>query len=183
LPSLVDGPPDIQRQTGKAMKSSWRDPTDTVPTAARTAREVTGHRAYCPLRWCQRRHGARSSFSADHVAAADRLRLLFDGSRLGFNTRHDIGQSVNEITYRRPLTGPGYSAMKQLTFTHRFVDAWNLFDEPARQVLAGVVLNNRAVGPTARTLGLTPARCTAILVEALDLLCRHFDIRGHHIAA
>jgi hypothetical protein len=30
------------------------------------------------------RHGARSSFSVDHVVAADRLRVLFDGARLGF---------------------------------------------------------------------------------------------------
>lgn len=35
------------------MASSWRDPTDTTPTAARAPRQIHGYRTYCPLRRCR----------------------------------------------------------------------------------------------------------------------------------
>jgi hypothetical protein len=48
LYSLTDGPPEIQRMTGKVFKASWRDPTDEDPNR-RTAREVHRLPACLPL--------------------------------------------------------------------------------------------------------------------------------------
>jgi hypothetical protein len=69
-----------QRLANKtAMSATWRDPEDTN-TAARTAREIRGHRAFDPLRRCLQRHGPSSSITADHITAADILRALADGA-------------------------------------------------------------------------------------------------------
>jgi hypothetical protein len=66
------------------VRSTWTDPDDMRPNA-RHAREIAGYRRYCPLRRCLAQHGDRSSFTGEHIQAADRLRACFDGARLGFS--------------------------------------------------------------------------------------------------
>jgi hypothetical protein len=181
LASLVEtGPPEIRRINHSVLKDTWVDPDDLRPNV-RTGRTVTGHRAFCPLRWCQKRHGGRSSFNEEHVAAADRLRVAFDGARLGFAALKDW-RPIQSIAYR-PSMGPTATALRQLRCRRAFDRAWNLFDSPARRLLALVVLENLAVGPTAETLGLTKPLATQKLVEALDRLVVHFGIRETRRAA
>jgi hypothetical protein len=62
------------------MQAEWRDPADLSPSAAKTARTITGYRGYDPLRKCLKRHGAASSITERHVMAADILRGLADGA-------------------------------------------------------------------------------------------------------
>jgi hypothetical protein len=81
----------------------WADPDDLRPNQ-RSGRTISGFMSFCPLRWCIRRHGARASFTLAHVEAADRLRLLFDGARLGFSGLRDW-RPVQAAVYR-PQTGP-----------------------------------------------------------------------------
>jgi hypothetical protein len=88
LPSLGD-PPPIRLANQSAMNSEWRDPEDTLPSAARTARTVTGYRGYDPLRRCLARHGDRCGISERHVLAADRLRTFADGAAIGFSPPRD----------------------------------------------------------------------------------------------
>jgi hypothetical protein len=175
LPSLLaDGPPDQRKINQTAMRGEWLDPDDLRPNV-RTGRTVSGHRAYCPLRWCLRRHGARSSFSKDHIVAADKLRGYFDGARLGYGGLMDW-MPITAKLYR-PMLGPDRRSLRQWQARRQFDRAWSLFDDPARAMLASVVLMNVAVGPTAETLGITKAQATERLVAALERLCEHWDIR------
>jgi hypothetical protein len=175
LPSLIgEQPPDVQLVTGKVLKTSWRDPTDTTPTAAKVAREVSGWRQYCPLRKCLARHRERSSFTARHIEGADRLRAAFDGARLGFSGLKSW-EPVHRIAYR-PSSGPGTTALKQLKARQVFDAAWGLFDDPARALLGAVVLANVPLGISADRLGLRKPRATTLLVDVLDRLADHFQI-------
>jgi hypothetical protein len=60
------------------MRAEWSDPEDLRPNV-RSRRTISAHRAYCPLRWCLRRHGERSVITLVHVATADRLCGAWDG--------------------------------------------------------------------------------------------------------
>ena len=89
------------------MRLSWPDPADDKPGAARVARAVTGYRQYCPLRKCRASHGERSSYTTEHVLAADRLRQLADAVAIGFSAGRDL-MPVQAVIYR-PSTGFGAS--------------------------------------------------------------------------
>jgi hypothetical protein len=166
---------------GKVLKSDWTDPGDTTPCAARTARAIHGHRAFCPLRWCIRRHGPRSNFTAEHVEAADRLHGTFDGARLGFAGLKDR-QPVRPAVYR-PALGPTAPAMRQWRCRVAFDHAWTLFADTDRAMLALVVLQNVAIGKTADLLEIPKPLMTERLVAVLGQLCRRFDIRATGRAA
>jgi hypothetical protein len=156
-------------------KTTWADPEDDKPSASRVARQVSGYRQYDPLRRCRARHGDRASFSVEHVGAADRLRSLFDGNRLGFSSLRDW-RPVSSVNYR-PMTGPTKPAIRQLRCRREFDRIWSMFDDRARALLASVVLQNVSVSKTARVLGLSQALTMQLLIAALDRLCLHFDIR------
>jgi hypothetical protein len=142
LPSLLpDGPPEIQLRTGKAMRSEWRDPTDLDP-ARRVARTIRGFRGRCPLRYYINRFGERSGYTPEMVEAADRLRWLFDGARLGFRGLLDW-RPVSAIRYG-PMSGPSRTALKQLKCREMFEHTWALFDETTRLLLMMVVLLRQA---------------------------------------
>jgi hypothetical protein len=171
---LPEAPPAQQLLNRRAVRDSWVDPDDMTPGASRTARQVSGYRAYCPLRRCRARHGERSSFSVEHVGAADKLRLLHDGSRLGFAGIKDW-RPISATTYR-PSLGPSNLALKQLRCRVAFDRAWGLFGDRARALVLLVVLQNRAVSGAAERLGIAPALAMQRLVEALDALVEHFDL-------
>jgi hypothetical protein len=174
-PGLVaEAPPDVQISTGKVMRDSWSDPTDTTPTEAKAAREISAHRAFCPLRWCRRRHGERSRYTTDHIESADRLRAAWDGSRLGFRALKDwrpVG-----TTQFRPSMGPGMSAMKQLKCRVASDRMGAPFDTPSRALVVACLLRNMAIGNAAELFGWTKAKTTDRMVEILDRLCGHLDI-------
>jgi hypothetical protein len=112
LPSLeADSPPPVQIHNGRVMRSEWADPTDGNPNH-RTARTVRAYRARCPLRWCTARHGERSGISPEHLEAADRLRMAFDGARLGFSGLVLDGRPINEVKLHYPPTGPTKTALR-----------------------------------------------------------------------
>jgi hypothetical protein len=181
LPSLEEtGPPLIRKLNHSVMRDSWTDPDDLRPNV-RSGRIVGGHRAFCPLRWCVKRHAERSSFTPEHILAADKLRGLWDGARIGFAGLKDWAP-VHSILYRPPL-GPAKTALRQWKAARAFDKAWRCLDAKARPVIALVVLANRALSVTATTLGITPALAGQRAVEGLDLLCRHFGIRPVRRAA
>jgi hypothetical protein len=167
-------PPSIQLASRKAMMAVWIDPTDTTPSAARTARTVSGYRTYDPLRKCRARHGERSSFTAEHVEAADRLRQLWDGSRLGYSALKDLRPVQSAM--HRPSQGPGAVALKQLRAREQFTRVWSLFSENHQAILVAVVLRNMSLTATAALFSITMPRLTQTVVELLDRLVDHFEV-------
>jgi hypothetical protein len=133
------------------------------------------------LRWCLARHKHRSSFTTDHIEAADRLRAAWDGSRLGFSALKDW-RPVTAIHYR-PQTGPKQTALQQLKCRREFDVAWSLFGDDDRALLLAVVLRNLRIGTTAEMLAKGKPWVTQRLVAALDRLCLHWDIRQERAAA
>ena len=92
LPGLAldpQAPPEIRLRNGTASRGVWRDPTDLTPNARRTAREITGFRATCPLRQAQHRCSGACSVTDAHILAADRLRLDADAVRIGLSNGRD----------------------------------------------------------------------------------------------
>jgi hypothetical protein len=182
LGSLADMPPPVIRIVNRtAFKAEWADPDDFKPNARRTARQVSGYMAFCPLRWCLRRHGPRSSYTLRHIVAADKLRLAFDGSRLGFMSLKDW-RPVTAINYR-PSTGPTQNAMRQLKCRRTFDQVWSIFPESDRALLLAVVLRNIPVGRTADLLGWTKPKTTQAMVAVLDKLADHFGVEEDRAAA
>jgi hypothetical protein len=175
LPSLqAEQPPAIQIASRKVMKSAWVDPDDTTPGAAKTARQIHGHRRFDPLRWCLHRHRERSSFSEEHIMAADLLRAAWDGSRLGF-VGLKTWMPVQSAVYR-PSTGPAGPALRQLRARQTFDGAWRLCCGHDRALLLAVVLGNMSLGKAADRLRVSKPWATQALVLVLDRLCEHFEI-------
>jgi hypothetical protein len=137
--------------------------------------------AFDPLRWCLHRHGARSNYTAEHIQAADRLRMAWDGSRIGFSALKDWRPI--QATQFRPATGPGATALKQTKAARDFAAAWSVLDADERAMLTLVVLRNVAVGRAAEVLEVSKPIMTRQLVVALDRLCDHYDIRHTEHAA
>jgi hypothetical protein len=182
LPSLVqDLPPSIRIANETAVRAEWTDPEDDKPTAAKTARQVSGYRQFCPLRWCIRRHKERSSFTAEHVVAADRLRLSFDGSRLGFSALRDW-RPIQAMFYR-PQTGPTATAVRQYRCRRSFDAAWSLFNDTERALLLAVVLRNIAINRVCEMTGWSKHKTTEKVVASLDKLADHYDIKQAKAAA
>jgi hypothetical protein len=112
LPALPSQelPPAIQLRNGRLMNGEWMDPAaGATHSAAPAAKQVRGLRAFDPLR---RLNGRSGSVSAEQIAAADQLRLLHDGSRIGFSADRDMLLPVSALIYR-PSSGPGRNALKQ----------------------------------------------------------------------
>jgi hypothetical protein len=80
-------------------------------------------------------------------------------------------------------TGPTRPALRQLKAAKQFTAVWALFNEDQQAVLLSVILQNRSVTATAALSGQSPARLMQTLVELLDTLARHFDIRQDREAA
>jgi hypothetical protein len=171
---IAERPPDVQIVHGKVMRADWSDPDDTTPNATKTARQVSAHRAFCPLRWCIRRHGERSHYTSDHIEAADRLRLAWDGSRLGFSSLRDW-RPVNSLNYR-PSTGPTRTAQRQLKCRIAFDAMWAMFNTQERALIVAVLLKNIAIGNAAELFEWTKPNTTEMLVSILDKLCERLGI-------
>jgi hypothetical protein len=128
------------------------------------------------LRWCLKKHQERSSFTHEHVAAADKLRGLYDGGTTGFSPRRDYSQPVQSIMYR-PSQGPTVTAKQQFKCGREFDAVWGTFDEPEKVLVRMVLLENLSLGKAAKVLNWSPPMTTVALVAVLDRLCERWDIR------
>jgi hypothetical protein len=186
-PSLhAEVPPTIQRTSGKVMTGTWVDPTDTAPSAARTPRLVKGFRRPCLLRFCRARHGDRSAFSAEHVAAADELRRIYDLARLGASGRKNpwvycdvaaqpkLGPTVSEMAAYEAWREMG-RVRKRITDADWFLLGWFVLE--SLSVNRWVEKEHRA--------GRKAYQKTVMqtLVRGLDTLVEHFGevIRRHGV--
>jgi hypothetical protein len=175
-------PPEVRKANATVMPGEWNDPDDDDPRR-RTAKTVKAWRTTCPLRWRIRRHGAeRSGYTPEHLAAADRLRLLADGAGIGFQGERPM-RPVNEPRLFRPSQGPTRTALRQYKCGMEFVRVWALFDEATRALLAAVLLANTALTRYAAQVGQRPTLVKERLVEALDRLVAWFDLRPARGAA
>jgi hypothetical protein len=180
LPSLLpDGPPAIQRATEKIMRGHWRDPDDIRPGAAHTAREVAGYRRTDPLRRCRARHGDRSSFSEDHIIAADILRRLADAVAVGLSGAKDRFNMMFIQFATQPRTGPTPTEVRQARAWRGFQRAMAMYGQADRELLTHVVLLNRSIAgwcQEKRALGLIADDKATVrrLVGILDRLVEHF---------
>jgi hypothetical protein len=123
------GPTALQR-------SSWRDPEDTSPTAARTARQVTAWRTFCSLRKMR----GHSSVTDMHIHAADQLRLSADAAGIGFSGEKD-DLPVTSIIYG-PRSGPPKRDEESLKAWRDFRRAIKPFGQYQLRMLEWVILRN-----------------------------------------
>jgi hypothetical protein len=179
LPGL-ERPPEARLANGYAMRADWADPDDIMPGASRTARAVHGFRAWCPIRRSLTRLGPRSGYTSQMVEAADMLRLLSDGARIGFSAPRD-GRPITDSRHG-PVTGPTRNALRQLRSGRKFDAAWSLLDEPSRQIVSAVVLGNLALRRIA-SVRAEQDRAKSLLVAALQTLAEHFDLARQPHAA
>jgi hypothetical protein len=179
LPPLIAEKPEAVRiANASVMPSVWVDPEDDRPNTSRTAREVSGHRAFCPLRWCIRRHGERSQITMKHVLAADHLRRLADGILFGFNGNRN--PFLYTDMHPGPLLGPPQPALRRARCWKPFVRAMALFTQAQRRLVTAIVLMNRSVSAWCEELADEGRRVVARiemqkLVVCLDALAEHFD--------
>ena len=126
----------IARQGPTAvMRLRWRDPDDNSPLA-RTAREVDGHRAYCPLRWSYNRHGEAGYITDRHIYAADRLRGSWELATHGLSAQNDT--FILSLQY-----GPrdiAQAAFVQTAALRDFRRAMAVFTTEQRLLVTSVVL-------------------------------------------
>jgi hypothetical protein len=101
LPSTTLAPPEIRLANHSVMRAEWRDPDD-IPTAAKTARTISGWRGYDPLLKCSAHPS--SAITQEHILAADRLRQLADQVAIGYSGGRAL-LPVQSIVYP-PSTAP-----------------------------------------------------------------------------
>jgi hypothetical protein len=179
---VAEKPPAIQLATHKVFADHWGDPWDDRPGAAKVQRTINGYRASDPLRWCRKRFQNRSSFTEEHIIAADRLRAAWDSARLGFSALKDW-RPVHSVQYR-PSTGPTNAAMRQLRAVRAFGRMWSLFESDVERALVVlVILKNLTLTPAAEMLDIKLALATQTLVAALDRLCKFLEIEPVRRAA
>jgi hypothetical protein len=194
LESLYADPPPVRiRQKDGAtavLRDEWRDPTDTAPNAARSARTVTGYRSFDPLRKMAR-NGAGTSITAEHIAAADMLRKAAEVGGMGYAPAFTEAMPVQAITYG-PRGSPPRRCLAQTRAIRSFARAMELFPVPwQRRMIVAILLQNHTIARWTQGEIERGQRCNTHhemgkLLCLLDLLAEHFktDIeeaerRGH----
>jgi hypothetical protein len=182
LPSLAMMLPPAARLAAHGgpagvMRVEWRDPEDDRPTAARTARTITGYRTYCPLRRYRERLGSAGSITERHVMAADELRKLADAVLIGFGGRRDL-VTVQSLVYG-PRSGPTVAALRQAHAWQPYRRAMRPFCRGQRELIAHVVLLNWTVRRWTESLRdsgrpADPKVELGRLAAILDVLAEHF---------
>jgi hypothetical protein len=176
LPSLM-GVPEQRLINRTVMKGEWTDPDDLEPNRRR-GRVIVGHRGFCPLRWCLRRHKERSTITVEHILAADQLRLLADAIAIGLsgNDRFNLNFIQRAIL---PRSGPSNAELRQARAWRPFQRAMALFNGDERDLIAHVVLLNLATSRyiVVRRMSGKPTAETTIkpmLISCLDRLVEQF---------
>jgi hypothetical protein len=175
LPSITLAPPEIRLANQSVMRSEWRDPTDIAPSAARTARSVSGWRSFDPLRKSLGHVGSKITMA--HIVAADLLRRLSDGVAIGFSGARDL-TSAESWTFG-PITGFGAAAIRSAKAWPAFRRAMALYNQTERELMTYIVLLNMSVRSWCarqRELGrpANPVQAMQRLVVCLDRLVEHF---------
>jgi len=178
-------PPDIRliirEGPTAAMRGSWADPDDMTPSARKSARLVTGHRTFCPLRWCLKRHGSQSSITPEHIAAADILRGHVDLAVIGRGGvwwPEGLMLGMAGHLYGTP-SGPSATAVGNLRSYRAARRALALYRPQERRLMTFVVLLNNAiarwVATQVRDGQKTDAHTEQVrLVGCLDRLVAHY---------
>jgi hypothetical protein len=153
------------------MRTEWVDPDDIKPTAAKTARKITGYRSYCPLRRMMSLPG--SEITQAHVMAADKLREAWDVARLGMTSGREPA-ALFVVLVQQPRTGPGAGEVAQVRAARVLRRALVLFGLPAQAMIQHVILYNQSLRSWAAGR-LDPKREKQRLIAILDKLAEHFD--------
>jgi hypothetical protein len=101
------------------------------------------------------------------VAATDQLRLLFDGSRLGFSVDCDMLLPVTAVTYR-PSQGPGSNALSQSRCADGFTRCMRRFGDLQWAMIEWVILSNRSVCSFEQAHAMPHQRTMETLLAVLD---------------
>jgi hypothetical protein len=123
----------------RVMRAEWVDPDDVKPTAARTARHISGWRSFCPLRRMNAVRGAQ--VTERHILAADLLRSQVDLAVIGRG-------ALEMIALMRgfgPVAGPSVNAVEQVWASVQARRALARLSPAARVMLTEVVLFNRSI--------------------------------------
>lgn len=179
LPCLAD-PPQARLAKGavaSVMRSEWTDPDDIKPNARHTARRIVGYRSFCPLRRAMRHDG--SGITELHIAAADKLREIWDVARLGYSANaHPL---VHVVTAQRPRSGPSQAEQARERADRTLRRALALFTAAQRELLDAVVLRNITVHAFASTVAnetgqrFDPNTMRGKLIAVLDVLATHWQ--------
>jgi hypothetical protein len=180
LPSLV-GPPQVQIDNNRVAKAEWADP-DASPRGP--VKTVKSWRTSCPIRRMATSLNSTGKITREHIAAADRLRGLWDVAMIGLSGRR-MPWVYLERSMTMPTT-PTPTALRQTRAYARVRRCLQLFSPAQQELIHGVVLDCVPVARWAREHG----RCcpnTAIkrLIEVLDRLVVHFchEITRHGLPA
>jgi hypothetical protein len=152
------------------MKTEWRDPDDTRPSATRAPRKITGYRSWCPLR--RMRSVPGSKIEERHILAADRLRRIADIAAIGMSA--GVVMEPRTEGYG-PSAGPSEAKMGQARAAHEVQQALGRFPPEHRQMLIEVVLLNRSLAQWCAMYGGDPKVEMGKLLFGLDLLCQHYQ--------
>lgn len=160
-------------------QTRWRDPSDVIPNASRRPRQVQGWRRACVLRRLHRIPG--SMVTAEHIAAADTLRMEADMALIGFTPVRDDGGGGNS---GKPSTGPSVLAVAQAYAMSRVSRVLGAFTPRQVALLQAVVMDNHSVDAwaKAREPKVQPQLAMGMLIAILDMLVLAYESGGHAIA-
>jgi hypothetical protein len=170
LPSLTP-PPEVQIASGKVAHGEWSDPSASPRGPAKIVRHW---RAADPIRRMHEHMNGVGKVSAEHVAACDILRRLFDAARIGLTGRR-MPWVYREPSHDTPST-PSAAAVRQARADARLRRCLERFTLDQRALIEDVVLNCMTVSKWARRRGNCCATTAAKrLVEVLDKLVAYFQ--------
>ena len=173
---LINLPPAHRlesRGAARVMKTEWVDPDDIRPTAARTARHISGWRSYCPLR--RMMSGRSSQITERHILAADMLRGQVDLAVIGRGAREMIALQRGF----GPVSGPSRNAIQQVWASVQARRALNRLSPSGRIMLTEIVLFNNSIQAWCIMRaggGRTPNKDVEMgrLLVILDILAEHY---------
>jgi hypothetical protein len=162
-------PPEAQIARGRVAPAEWLDP-DAHPRGP--VRTVRHWRAFDPIRRMAEHMNGSGKVTVEHVAAADRLRWLWDVAKHGLSGR--MPWRYHEKLQEAP-TGPTRAALQQARAARQVEKCLKRFTQAQRELIDGIVLRCMTVSQWVRTY----RRCSQTtaarqLVAVLDRLVDYF---------
>ncbi len=158
--------------------ATWPDPDDKANT--RTPKVVKGRqRGVGSIARLYRRNSPE--ITREHVEAAHRLLLAWNGATIGYSGRSMTGESSGHIA-AGPSQGPKVLALRQLDDARTVARAFRAVGPAAAPMLRFIVIENHDVASWAVLQeGLTgkkpcPKCCMGRLLSALDILVVALDV-------
>jgi hypothetical protein len=120
----------------------------------------------------------------EHITAADHLRALADGARIGFTGGRDLSMPIQAVLYRPP-SGPSGNALHQTRCERQFRQAMRIFDDGQRDLVECLILRNEPVNRWRLARGVTQWTAMQRLMTVLEMLVVYFDdeLRKYGVAA